>query len=43
MTQHISLEKYNTYRIKSFAKNVYFPNSEEEIVNIAKNHNQLFF
>ncbi|MGQ4005634.1 UDP-N-acetylmuramate dehydrogenase [Francisellaceae bacterium CB300] len=43
MTQYISLEKYNTYRIRSFAKNVYFPNSEEEIVNIAKNHNQLFF
>jgi UDP-N-acetylmuramate dehydrogenase len=43
MTQHISLEKYNTYRIKSFAKNVYFPSSEEEIVNIVKKHNQLFF
>ena len=43
MTQHISLEKYNTYRIKSFAKHVYFPSSENEIVSIAKKHQKLFF
>jgi UDP-N-acetylmuramate dehydrogenase len=43
MTQHISLEKYNTYRIKSFAKNVYFPSSENEIIEIAKKHQKLFF
>ena len=43
MTQHISLEKYNTYRIKSFAKLVYFPCSEDEIISIAKKHQKLFF
>ena len=43
MTQYISLEKYNTYRIKYFAKNVYFPSSEEEIVSIARKHPKLFF
>ncbi len=43
MTQYISLEKYNTYRIKSFAKHVYFPASEDEIVSVAKKHQKLFF
>jgi len=43
MTQYISLEKYNTYRIKSFAKFVYFPSSEAEVVEIAKKHHKLFF
>lgn len=43
MTKYISLEKYNTYRIKAFAKNVYFPSSEEEILSIARKHQKLFF
>ena len=40
---YISLERYNTYRIKSFAKNVYFPNSEDDVINIVKKHDKLFF
>jgi UDP-N-acetylmuramate dehydrogenase len=43
MTQYISLEKYNSYRIKSYAKNVYFPSSENEIIDIAKKHQKLLF
>ncbi|KEI35310.1 UDP-N-acetylenolpyruvoylglucosamine reductase [Francisella sp. W12-1067] len=40
---YLSLEKYNTYRIKSFARNVYFPSCEEEVLAIANKHEKIFF
>lgn len=43
MSNYISLEKYNTYRIKTVAKHVYFPSSEDEVIEIAKKHEKLFF
>lgn len=43
MSQYISLEKYNTYRIKSFAKHVYFPSTEKELLEIVDKHEKLFF
>ncbi|QIW09564.1 UDP-N-acetylmuramate dehydrogenase [Francisella sp. LA112445] len=43
MSQYISLEKYNTYRIKSFAKHVYFPSNENELLEIVDRHEKLFF
>lgn len=43
MSEYISLEKYNTYRINAVAKHVYFPSSESEVVEIAKKHDKLFF
>lgn len=43
MSGYISLEKYNTYRIKAVAKHVYFPSSEVEVIEIAKKHDKLFF
>ncbi|ASG68602.1 UDP-N-acetylenolpyruvoylglucosamine reductase [Francisella halioticida] len=43
MSQYISLEKYNTYRIRSFAKHVYFPENETELLNIVDKHKNMFF
>ena len=43
MSQYISLEKYNTYRIKSFAKHVYFPNNEKDLLEIVDKHENVFF
>ena len=43
MKGYVSLEKYNTYRIKSFAKNVYFPKSEQEILDIVNNNSKVIF
>lgn len=43
MSKYISLEKYNTYRIKAFAKHVYFPSSEEELLEIVSKHDKVFF
>ncbi|MEY8766682.1 MULTISPECIES: UDP-N-acetylmuramate dehydrogenase [Francisella] len=43
MSKYISLEQYNTYRIKSYAKHVYFPNNEKELLEIVNRHNQVFF
>ncbi|MED7820108.1 MULTISPECIES: UDP-N-acetylmuramate dehydrogenase [unclassified Francisella] len=43
MSQYTSLEKYNTYRIKSFAKHVYFPKTEAEVLDIVNNHENIFF
>ncbi|AIT09262.1 UDP-N-acetylenolpyruvoylglucosamine reductase [Candidatus Francisella endociliophora] len=43
MSKYISLEKYNTYRIKSYAKHVYFPSSEEGLLEIINNHQKIFF
>lgn len=42
MSEYISLEQYNTYRIKSFAKYVYFPTNNQELLDIVNNHNKLF-
>ncbi|WP_150463662.1 UDP-N-acetylmuramate dehydrogenase [Francisella sp. XLW-1] len=43
MSKYISLEQYNTYRIKSYAKHVYFPDNEKELLEIVNRHNQVFF
>lgn len=43
MSQYISLEKYNTYRIKSFAKHVYFPSNEKDLLEIVDKHENVFF
>lgn len=43
MSEYISLEKYNTYRIKAFAKHVYFPSSEQEVLDIINKHQKVFF
>lgn len=43
MSQYTSLEKYNTYRIKSFAKHVYFPKTEAEVLDVVNNHENIFF
>ncbi|GAB4221884.1 MAG: UDP-N-acetylmuramate dehydrogenase [Francisella sp.] len=43
MSDYISLEQFNTYRIKSFAKHVYFPTNYNEILDIINKHNKLFF
>ncbi|AJC49483.1 UDP-N-acetylmuramate dehydrogenase [Allofrancisella guangzhouensis] len=40
---YISLEKYNTYRVKSFAKNVYFPSCEKDVLALANKHEKIFF
>jgi len=36
MKGYVSLEKFNTYKIKSFAKHVFFPQNDNEINNIAQ-------
>ncbi|MBK2268218.1 UDP-N-acetylmuramate dehydrogenase [Francisella philomiragia] len=43
MSEYISLEQYNTYRIKSYAKHVYFPSNEQQLLEIINKHNQVFF
>lgn len=43
MSEYISLEKYNTYRINAVAKHVYFPSSESEVIEIAKSTINYFF
>ena len=43
MSEYSSLENYNTYRIKSFAKYVYFPKNEEEILEAVAKHEKIFF
>lgn len=42
MSEYISLEQYNTYRIKSYAKHVYFPSNEQQLLEIINKHNQVF-
>lgn len=43
MQGYKSLEKYNTYRIKSFAKNVFFPKTEVEVLDIVNKYENIFF
>lgn len=43
MSEYISLAKYNTYRIQAFAKHVYFPSNNDELLEIINKHNKLFF
>ncbi|MFV9972366.1 MAG: UDP-N-acetylmuramate dehydrogenase [Francisella endosymbiont of Hyalomma asiaticum] len=43
MSEYISLEQYNTYRIRSFAKYVYFPTNNQELLDIINKHQKLFF
>ncbi|MDE5014709.1 UDP-N-acetylmuramate dehydrogenase, partial [Francisella tularensis subsp. holarctica] len=37
MSEYISIEQYNTYLIKSIAKNVYFPTTNQELMKIVNN------
>ena len=43
MSEYTSLEQYNTYRIRSFAKYVYFPTNNQELLDIISKHQKLFF
>ena len=43
MQGYTSLLKYNTYRINAYAKHVYFPATEAEVLAIVKKHDNVFF
>jgi len=43
MKGYTSLLKYSTYRTDSFAKHVYFPETEQNVLEIVKKHSNIFF